>query len=134
MILVDANVLIDIVVAKSEWTNWSQDQLTVSSNEGLAINFVIYSEIASCFASKDDLDLFLSDFSIRVFPVTDEAAYLAAMAHQTYRRLGGHRIATLPDFFIGAHASTASMKLLTRDTARFTTYFPKVKLISPKQR
>jgi predicted nucleic acid-binding protein len=132
MILVDANILIDIVVAESTWTSWSQDQLMVWSNEGLAINFVIYAEIAPCFSGKDDLDLFLGDFSIRVFPVTDEAAYLAAMAHQTYRRLGGQRIATLPDFFIGAHASAAGMKLLTRDTARFKTYFPKVKLISPK--
>jgi predicted nucleic acid-binding protein len=132
MILVDANVLIDIVVAESEWTNWSQDQLTVASNEGLAINFVIYAEIAPCFSSKIDLDLFLSDFSIRLVPVTEDVAYLAAMAHQTYRRLGGQRIATLPDFFIGAHAVTAGMKLLTRDTTRFKTYFPKVKLISPK--
>jgi predicted nucleic acid-binding protein len=132
MILVDANVLIDIVVAESTWTSWSQDQLMAWSNEGLAINFVIYAEIAPCFSGKDNLDLFLSDFSIRVFPVTDEAAYLAAMAHQTYRRLGGQRITTLPDFFIGAHASAANMKLLTRDTARFKTYFPKVNLISPK--
>jgi predicted nucleic acid-binding protein len=100
----------------------------------LTINFVVYAEVASCFKSNDDLDLFLRDFSIRVLPITDEAAYLAAIARQTYRRLGRHRIATLPDFFIGAHASTAGMKLLTRDTTRFTTYFPKVKLISPKQR
>jgi predicted nucleic acid-binding protein len=132
MILVDANVLIDIVVEESAWTKWSQEHLTASSSEGLSINFVIYAEIAPCFANRDDLDLFLSDFSIRVFPVTEEVAYLAAMAHQTYRRLGGQRIATLPDFFIGAHASASGMKLLTRDTARFKTYFPKVKLISPE--
>jgi predicted nucleic acid-binding protein len=121
-----------VIVAESEWTNWSQDPLMASNHEGLAINFVIYAEIAPCFSGKDDIDLFLGDFSIRVFPVTDEAAYLAAMAHQTYRRLGGQRIATLSDFFIGAHASAAGMKLLTRDTARFKTYFPKVRLIFPK--
>jgi predicted nucleic acid-binding protein len=132
MILVDANILIDIVVAESAWTSWSQEQLSVSSTEGLAINFVIYAEIAPCFSSKIDLDLFLNDFSIRVLALTEEAAYMAAMAHQAYRRLGGQRIATLPDFFIGAHASAADMKLLTRDTTRFKSYFPKVKLISPE--
>ncbi len=67
MILVDANVLIDIVVAESAWTSWSQKQLSASSAEGLVINFVIYAEIAPCFSSNYDLNLFLSDFSIRVF-------------------------------------------------------------------
>jgi predicted nucleic acid-binding protein len=84
------------------------------------------------FSGKTDLDLFLNDFSIRIVALTEEAASIAAMAHQAYRRLGGQRIATLLDFFIGAHASAAGMKLLTRDTARFKTYFPKIKLISPE--
>jgi predicted nucleic acid-binding protein len=132
MILVDANILIDIFAAESAWTSWSQEQLSASSAEGLAINFVVYAEIAPCFSSKIDLDLFLNDFSIRVLALTEEAAYMAAMAHQAYRRLGGQRIATLPEFFIGAHASASGMKLLTRDTARYKAYFPKVKLISPE--
>jgi predicted nucleic acid-binding protein len=132
MILVDANILIDIFAAESSWTSWSQEQLSASSAEGLAINFVVYAETAPCFSSKTDLDLFLNDFSIRVLALTEEAAYMAAMAHQAYRRLGGQRIATLPEFFIGAHASASGMKLLTRDTARYKAYFPKVKLISPE--
>jgi predicted nucleic acid-binding protein len=131
MILVDSNVLIDILVTQSEWTNWSQEQLTTASTKGLCINVVIYAEIAPCFSSKDDLDLFLHDFSIKVLPISEEVAYLAAMAHQAYRRSGGQRTATLPDFFIGAHASASHMMVLTRDSARFRTYFPQVSLIAP---
>jgi predicted nucleic acid-binding protein len=35
----------------------------------------------------------------------------------------------LPEFFIGAHAAVANMSLLIRDTKRYQTYFPTVKLI-----
>jgi hypothetical protein len=37
----------------------------------------------------------------------------------------------LPDFYIGAHAATEKMALLTRDVSRYRTYFPSVQLIIP---
>jgi hypothetical protein len=78
--LARCNVLIEIVAAESTWTSWTQEHLSASSEDGLVINVVIYAEIAPCFSSKDDADLFLSDFSIRVIPVTERAAYLASLA------------------------------------------------------
>jgi len=50
-----------------------------------------------------------------------------------YRQRGGQRRAPLPDFYIGAHAATESLALLTRDAARYRTYFPTVQLIAPEQ-
>jgi predicted nucleic acid-binding protein len=131
MILVDANVLIDILVAEPVWAAWSQEHLSAASSEGLAINAVIYAEIAPCFSDQPQLDQFLSDFAIRVLPITNEAAYLASRAHRAYRQAGGQRLATLPDFFIAAHAAAANYKLLTRDPRRIRTYFPQVVLLSP---
>jgi hypothetical protein len=37
----------------------------------------------------------------------------------------------LPDFYIGAHAAIEKLALLTRDAARYRTYFPKVEILAP---
>ena len=44
---------------------------------------------------------------------------------------GGSRNSPLPDFYIGAHAAIGRLALLTRDAARYRTYFPKVQIFSP---
>ena len=59
------------------------------------------------------------------------AGFVAGRAFVEYRRRGGVRTSPLPDFYIGAHAAVAGLKLLTRDARRYTSYFPKVLLISP---
>jgi len=57
--------------------------------------------------------------------------FLAGKAYQRYRASGGVRTGVLPDFFIGAHALVAGVPLLTRDAARYRTYFPGIALIAP---
>jgi predicted nucleic acid-binding protein len=60
-----------------------------------------------------------------------EAAYLAGRAHISYRARGGSRDRTLPDFLIGAHAAVKGYRLLTRDQARYRSYFPNLTIIAP---
>ena len=43
----------------------------------------------------------------------------------------GSRVSIPADFFIGAHAATAAIPILTRDTGRYRSYFPDVALITP---
>jgi hypothetical protein len=57
--------------------------------------------------------------------------FLAGKAFLTYRRRGGVRRSPLPDFFIGAHAAIEGYQLLTRDPARYRSYFPTLPLITP---
>lgn len=133
MVLVDTNVLLDIATRDSTWFEWSAEQLAplIESREA-AINPVIYTELAPLYRDARDLDLNLvpaSDF--RRLPLPYACAFAAARAFQAYRKEGGTRTAPLPDFFIGAHAETEGLKLLTRDAKRYQTYFPGVELICP---
>jgi predicted nucleic acid-binding protein len=133
MILIDANVLIDIIEDKSAWTNWSKNALIEASrHDAFAVNFIVYAEIAFSFANKEALDIFLNELNAQLLPISDDVAYLAAQAHRSYKLAGGLRTATLPDFFIGAHANSMGYPLLTRDPKRIRTYFPNVKLITPE--
>lgn len=60
------------------------------------------------------------------------SAFLAGRAFLKYRRAGGVRSATLPDFFIVAHAQNNGYAVMTRDAGRYRTYFPQVELIAPE--
>ena len=48
-----------------------------------------------------------------------------------YRKAKGVKNGVLPDFFIGAQAKVEGWRLLTRDAARYRTYFPGLELICP---
>ena len=90
---------------------------------------MIYAELAPRFPAIEELDAALAGFARA--PLPWPAAYLAGRAHARYRRAGGTRRSTLPDFFVGAHAAVEGMALLTRDAGRYRTYFPTVALICP---
>lgn len=130
--LVDSNVLLDVATADPTWEQWSAGALAAAANSGLlAINPLIYAEVSIGFASIEDLDDALPpDIYLRT-PLPYEAAFLAGKAFLGYRRRGGARSAPLPDFYIGAHAAIAGCRLLTRDSKRYSTYFPTVELVTP---
>jgi predicted nucleic acid-binding protein len=62
------------------------------------------------------------------------AGFLAGKSFLIYRRRGGLRISPLPDFYIGAHAAIERLALLTRDAARYRSYFPTVEILAPSKR
>ena len=134
MILVDSSVLIDVIEEQDvRWADWSESQITQArSRDTVGINLLVYSEISRDFSAKPNVDAFLADLGLQLDPLTPDIAFAAAIAHASYRTAGGLRGATLPDFFIGAHASVKGYPLLTRDAKRIRTYFPQVTLITPE--
>jgi hypothetical protein len=128
---VDSSVLLDIM-APSCWREWSEQQLAGAIDAGdVAINQVVYAEVAVAFASREALERALQGAGIKRLSLPWSCTWLVAEAFVAYRRAGGPRTLPLPDFFIGAHAAASGLKLLTRDPARVRTYFPQVELIAP---
>lgn len=130
--MVDTCVLLDVVTEDPEWFGWSAGVLQQAADDGpLVINSVIYSELSVGFDRIEDVEslLYPEIFEYRAIP--REAAFLAGKCFLEYRRRGGVKAIPLPDFFIGAHASVASLPLVTRDASRFRTYFPRLTLICP---
>jgi len=129
--LVDTSVLLD-VLAPSSWRDWSETHLAQAAAEGdLAINQVIYAEVAVGFGSLERLERTLQGVGLVRLGLPWAASWLVAHAFLEYRRHGGPRTTPLPDFFIGAHAAAAGLRLLTRDPKRVRAYFPQVDLLAP---
>lgn len=131
-VLVDSSVLLDVFTQEPLWARWSEEELVVRAEcDLLAINPIIYAEVSVHFSTLEELDEILAPMDFEHLPLPYEAGFLAAKCFLAYRRRGGQEHAPLPDFYIGAHAATENMALLTRDVSRYRSYFPSVQLITP---
>jgi hypothetical protein len=132
LILVDTNVLVDVVTDDPLWAEWSQRQLTLAAvRDDLAINDIVYAELSVRYTTIEELDAMIREANLVSAAVPRPALFLAGKAFQRYRSAGGIRTGVLPDFFIGAHAVISDSLLITRDAARYRTYFPGIVLIAP---
>lgn len=130
--LVDSSVILDIVTEDANWTRWSEEALARARDEGdLLINPIIYAEVSAGFERIEDLDDVLPAADFQREPLPYEAGFLAAKAYLAYRKRGGIKRSPLPDFYIGAHAAVRGYRVLTRDVARYRTYFQRVELMAP---
>jgi len=129
--LVDTSLILDVATDDPVWGEWSDAQLTKHQKDGLLVNPVIYAELCAGADQSSEVDVLLKELKLEFRELTREALFLAAKAFLRYRRRGGTKTLPLPDFFIGAQAESLGIALITRDPARFGTYFPKVKLIVP---
>ena len=128
----DSNVVLDVFSRDSTWLPWSAKMLAECRVGGrLVINPIVFAEVAMNFHSYADLKRHVSALEFELEEVPWEAAYKAGRAHRAYRSAGGNRTRVLPDFLIGAHAALKGYRILTRDQARYRTYFPELHIIAP---
>jgi predicted nucleic acid-binding protein len=130
--LVDSNVLIDVLLGSGSWQPWSRTRLREAVDAGdVVINQIVFAETAMHFEDTKAVEDVVSLVRPARENIPWEAAYEAGRAHRDYRRQGGARDRTLPDFLIGAHAWVKGYRLLTRDPRRFRRYFPDLDLVAP---
>ncbi len=127
-VLIDSNILLDLMSDDARWFDWSSKALERAADRS---RLVINAEISIRFSRIEDLEAALPKDLLAREALPFEAAFLAGKCFLAYRRRRGDKRSPLPDFFIGAHAAVAGYQLLTRDTARYRTYFPKLPLITP---
>ena len=134
MFLADTNVLLDIFTDDPTWRSWSEKAIRDALLAGgVGINPIVYAETSLAFADTGVLDNQLDNLLLTRLPLPYGAAFRAGRAFLRYRRAGGARSSPLPDFYIGAHAETEGLTLLTRDIGRYRSCFPSLKLVRPRE-
>ncbi|GHC98136.1 DNA-binding protein [Pseudorhodoferax aquiterrae] len=134
--LIDSNVLIDVLADDPQWADWSLEQLARLGDEAaLVINPLVLAELSPRFERAAELEAALAGLPLRRDALPWDAAFLAGQAFRAYRAVpgaaDGRARSPLPDFYIGAHATVAGLRLLTRDARRYRHYFPRLDIICP---
>lgn len=130
--LLDTNVLID-VLGDSPFFDTSKNAIIDSFERGgIVLSAIVWAELATPFVDEMQLAGRIGWMRPKREAFPFAAAYHAGRAHRLYRQRGGGRERTLPDFLIGAHALVAGHRLLTRDGARYRSYFPALDIVSPE--
>lgn len=130
MILVDTNVFVDIWTDDPLWSEWSSTAVAeAASRTRLAVNPMIYAELCLGFVKESQLAETLRDADVRCLPLPcrrREPSPSTALEEVRAERL----------YPISSSARTRvfeSFRLLTRDAARYRTYFPRVEVIAPNR-
>ena len=133
-VLIDSCVLLDLFTDDVTWADWSETVLEkYSQTNTLYVNSIVYTEVSIGFNNVEEIDDAISELGIKVLEMPREALFLTGKTFLEYRKNKGNKISPLPDFFIGAHAAVSKFDLITRDSGKYKTYFPQVRLIHPRE-
>ncbi len=131
-VFVDSCILLDLFTDDPIWADWSENILDqYSQTNTLYINSIVYTEVSIGFNRIEELETAISQLDIKVLEIPREALFLTGKVYLKYRKNKGTKNSPLPDFFIGAHSMISKFDLITRDSRKYKTYFPQLKLIHP---
>ena len=134
-IFIDSCILLDLFTDDPIWADWSEKTLNkYAQTNTLYINSIIYTEVSIGFNKIEEVERALSELAIKVIGIPREALFLAGKVFLKYKKNRGIKKSPLPDFFIGAQAIVSQFDLMTRDSAKYKTYFPSLKLIHPDKK
>ncbi|CAN5310768.1 type II toxin-antitoxin system VapC family toxin [soil metagenome] len=135
MIFIDSNIVIDVLSNDPTWKPWSETQLDAGVDRGgLVIDVIVVGELGRGFSTLAELIDTMGRMFLEIAPLDVSVSFEAGRRFLQYRRdrTAQDRPRVLPDFFIGAHALTLGIPLLTRDPRLYRRYFPELTLITPE--
>jgi hypothetical protein len=131
VILLDSNVLIDGFDPSARFHSWASRLIRSGLlGEGIAINPVILAELCVGDLSPDTVAMRLEQLGVIILDLPSAVsprcarAYLSFLENRRKQDVPAAPKIPLPDFFIGAHASTLGLPLATADVARYRTVGP----------
>lgn len=132
MIALDSSVLIDLLSG-----NARAEQVESCLRQCLVVGPVVVCDVVLaevCTALKDGSETLpiLESMSIHFSAMEAKSALRAGEMQRRYRRNGGRRERTVPDFLVGAHALLQCNGLITRDGGFYRDYFKGLRVIEPQ--
>jgi predicted nucleic acid-binding protein len=129
---VDTNVLLDILTGIEPQASASAAALLEAQRDGAIVaTDIVWAETAAWYDSMDVHAAAMSDLGVVYDPPGESAAAMGGRIWRAYRSLGGARSRLVPDFLVGAHATSQADRLLTRDRGFFRAYFEDLAVIDP---
>jgi predicted nucleic acid-binding protein len=128
---IDSSVLWSVFKGEDDARSWMDLLVRARRDSNLVVCEIVIAEIAPLFGNIGDLASKLESLGVEFDPIDPEAAFLAGEIFRRYRREGGPRTHLIPDFLIGAHASTQAGSLAARDRGYLRRYFPQLRIIAP---
>ena len=134
MIAIDSSVLIDLLSGneRAELAESSLRQCLVIGP--VVVCDVVLAEVCAAFRDGSETLPVLESMSIHFSAMEAKSALRAGEMQRRYRRNGGKRERTVPDFLIGAHALLQCSGLITRDGGFYRDYFQGLRIIEPRLR
>lgn len=130
--ILDSDIVLDLIHRQLPFFEWSKRWFENCARQGeLVMNAIVFAEASAGFLNFQDAASVLAKLGARQEEIPADAAYSAGRAHRLYRERGGMRERVLPDFLVGGHAWVKNYRILTRDAARYRTYFPTLNIIAP---
>jgi predicted nucleic acid-binding protein len=129
---VDSSILLDVFTNDPSHGSKSLNALRgCAALGGLVACPIVWAELSSLFSEVERMNEALNKAEIQFDPFDRECSEAAGQQWRQYRKRGGSRTRLIADFFIGAHASVRTGRLLTRDRGFFRRYFSGLEIIVP---